>query len=767
MQNNLFLPISIPSRRRGVVGVVAMLFLVILVTLSVGMYSMATLNAQSAANLGDVEKARSLAESGLRWTAWRFTLPSNRPRTTRGNIDEPYALGTLWPQIRDAIYDDLRTLPAGVAQSVTATPGGVYANGLKLDGSGGTVDLSIESRGDYATTAGDEHYRHLITVRAESRFGTGGGREVMRSATMEFAVDKRIDFAVVSKTRIQLGRNVLVEGPVGMGQKNKFSPYLILSDFRHLDDDLADRVDDWEAWLDAHHDGYDNRVALHSPIGASAVDDGFADYDGDAFIDDFDLFLAHFDDDGDGVVDPAAGEFRDNATGGPLDPDLFHALDHLGGPLYDGDVTRAGYDDGVIGRDDNYAKIRGQVTLRDEADDWEGWLDGRRMGGVRDQMRGPIVTDGDAPVQFGAAASDLIDLDPANFEGASDNFRNRSGTAAGTPGRAQRVALEDGKEIWVKRRGDDAGQTFLADRGSAAATGGSYGDWDVMTETSTVENAVLSLDDASYTLAGGQSGGALQARRSEERTPFGSTSYQATYDRPVFRNMTLRNVQIPKGMNALFENCTFEGVTYVDMERDIDHNGRTRHDSGSGGAWSRTMYSGRFDKGEVITPANNQGAALGNNIRFHNCTFEGPLAAGYATAYTHFSNSWEFTGETLFDNKADATATIVAPNTNIEMGSFRAPTEAPSTLVGVVVAGNIDIRGRSTVDGSVIVVGDGAGNTTLGYFGPSDSDTTPSALPEGGFGRLNIRHNPLRALPDGIDLPVIIEPKPHTYTEGP
>ncbi len=740
---------------------VAMLFLVILVTLSVGMYSMATLNAQAAANLGDVERARSLAESTLRWTAWRFTLPSNRPRTERGNIDEDYAHDELWPQIRDAIYDDLRTLPAGVAATVTKTDEQVRAVGLDFGGEG-TAEVLIERLPTYSVDVADADYRELVRVTATGRLG-GGERRVLRTASMSFAVDKRIDFAVVSKTRIQLGRNVVVEGPVGMGQKGKYSPYLILSDFKHLDPSLRMEVEAWEGWLAANHDGYDNRIPLHSPLGAAAVDDGWQDYDGDAFLDDFDLFLAFYDDNGDGVVEPAAGEFR-HSDGGPLDPDLFYALDRLSPPLFDGDPPRLGYDDGMLGREDNYAKVRGQVTLRDEADDWEDWLDDRNKGPIRQQMQGPIVAGaGDSPVNFGAPPSDLIELNPGNFEGATNHFKGRTGTAAGSSTRQSRVVMHEGSEVWVKTRGSDQGDIYLAAPGSADATGGSYGDWDVKRTVSLVENDVLSLADAEYVLKDGN----LDQPRSRERTPFGSTSYQATYDRPVYRNMTLRNVQIPKGLNPLFENCTFEGVTFVDVERDITRSGSTKYDSGSGKKWSEKMYSGKFRKQDVITPANNQGAAKGNNVRFHNCTFNGPVTAAYSTAYTHFANSWEFTGATLFDNQADATATIVAPNTNIEMGSFRAPTEAPSTLTGVVVAGNIDIRGRSTVDGSVIVVGDGAGNTTLGYFGASDSDTNPSELPEGGYGRLNIRYNPLRALPDGIDLPVVIEPRPQTYVEGP
>ena len=61
-----------------------------------------------------------------------------------------------------------------------------------------------------------------------------------------------------------------------------------------------------------------------------------------------------------------------------------------------------------------------------------------------------------------------------------------------------------------------------------------------------------------------------------EKVPFGSTSYQATYDRPVFQNMHFKNVRIPKGMNALFDNCTFEGVTFVEMTTNITNLQRLR-----------------------------------------------------------------------------------------------------------------------------------------------------------------------------------------------
>jgi len=72
-------------KRRGATAVLAMLFLVIFVTLSLAMLSMATGNTQSASNLSDVARAQDAAESGLRWMEYRFQK-MDRPKRTEGNI---------------------------------------------------------------------------------------------------------------------------------------------------------------------------------------------------------------------------------------------------------------------------------------------------------------------------------------------------------------------------------------------------------------------------------------------------------------------------------------------------------------------------------------------------------------------------------------------------------------------------------------------------------------------------------------------------------
>ncbi len=690
--------------RRGAAAVLAMLFLTIFATLTVGMMSMSTLNMQGAANLSAVDRARAAAESGLRWQAYRFQRMS-LPSDSRGTISHAVA-EELWPGIKSSIRSDYLAL-SNPLERVAPTDSGLRVVcppiALSTDRTE-TFQISIERDAD------DARYIHVTST------GTFGS--AVRRATMTFKVDKKVRYAVVGKVPIQLGRNTVVEGPVAMATPNKYPPILMLSDFMHLDSTLASRITQFNSFLqgevtingatlNAFRD-YDNRISVNNQSEyAAATQAGYSDYNGDAYIDELDLFMQHYDTDGDHRVHRS--EFT-KPDGTLVDHELFNAINTIGAPMYEGDVIREGYNDDYIDVLDGYAKLRGTITM---ATSESGWTNNLASQGktINDMIQGTVAVDDptDVPVKFGADSGDIIDLTPANFEDCVDGFRARSGTAAGSPTKTASV----------------------------------------------IANATLTAGDAN--------GGTV-----DERTPYGSTSYQATYRRPVFRNMTFRNVTIPKGLNALFENCTFEGVTFVDGERNITKsNGSVTYSSSDGMSWAQRPMSGQpsFNKNTPLTSQSTQGSSKGNNIRFNNCNFNGPIAGAYATAYTHFANSWEFTGATRFDNQVDQTATVVAPQTNIEMGSFTNPGEAPSTLVGVVVAGNIDIRGTSTVDGSIIVTGDGAGNTTLAYFGASDSDTNPSALPEGGFGRLNIRYNPYRALPDGINIAIDILPEPDTYRE--
>jgi len=83
--------------RRGVTALIAMLFLMLITTLTLAMFHVAAGNVQTSANFSDLTKAQAAAESGLRWTAFRFaTMP--RPREMSGTIT-PALAADIWSRV--------------------------------------------------------------------------------------------------------------------------------------------------------------------------------------------------------------------------------------------------------------------------------------------------------------------------------------------------------------------------------------------------------------------------------------------------------------------------------------------------------------------------------------------------------------------------------------------------------------------------------------------------------------------------------------------
>ncbi len=543
--------------------------------------------------------------------------------------------------------------------------------------------------------------------------------KVVKGISLDVTIEKRLRYAIYSNVAIQIGKNAVVEGDIvsTLTGFSKGPPVWMLSDFRRLanQSQLDTDLSNFRNYIKNKDAAYANRLDVRPTTANNAAQaQGFYDRNADGYIDDWDLFLNRIDSNSDKRV--TSGEFTNPLTGNSYDAELFAMIDALSPPYESGGTVRSGCQDGQLDARDAYAKVKGSVKVGVTQSSWDTWAKdtsssgGGKYGvGFREQFQGPVMSPDPTvpPVQFAIDNTDVPIILPSNFDTTS--YAGKSGSAAGT-------------------------------------------------QSGTVASGYLK--NASITSA------MANASSATESTPYGSTSIQATYSRPVFQNVTFENCKIPKGLNALFKNCTFKGVTFVDMETNITNSsGSTTTDPNDGMTWSKKMVSGQgsFSSTTALTATNSQGFKNGNNLRFDNCVFNGPIAAANPTAYTHFTNSWEFTGSTYFDNQVDPTATILAPNTNIEMGSFSDPNSAPSTLIGVVVAGNIDIRGRSVVDGSIIVCGNGAGNTTLAYFGSSDSASDPNAMPEGGFGRLYLRYNPSRSMPNGISIPITLSPNQTSF----
>ncbi|MBC7771887.1 MAG: hypothetical protein H7210_05290, partial [Pyrinomonadaceae bacterium] len=256
--------------------------------------------------------------------------------------------------------------------------------------------------------------------------------------------------------------------------------------------------------------------------------------------------------------------------------------------------------------------------------------------------------------------------------------------------------------------------------------------------------------------------------------------------------------------------------------------------------------------GVIRTGAARNTKLYSNNIRFHDCLFVGTIISDNPTAYTHVRNKMQFTGSTKFttehptrpedpdlnprsEDMAEIEKTsMMLPNYSVDIGQFNSPTDAyvapngqPSPapqdvhLKGTIVAGVLDVRGNSVIDGTLMLtfmpvagqgplqqngqaVGNPAGfNCTLGYFGPTDGDgesldpttlpivngvrivgwdvdadgiadvahdqTQPAgsaAVPFYGYGRIELKWNPNLPMPDGIMLPVSINRLATTYREG-
>jgi hypothetical protein len=209
-----------------------------------------------------------------------------------------------------------------------------------------------------------------------------------------------------------------------------------------------------------------------------------------------------------------------------------------------------------------------------------------------------------------------------------------------------------------------------------------------------------------------------------------SSSGSLKLTRYVCQNKTLTNARVVAKKNALFENCTFNGILYVD-----------------GG-----------------TSTNS------NNIRFDNCTFNGPIVT---TPSTDTSSGWwqrnqlYFTGAATFQNQTTVPATILAPNFSLDIGNDNPTMRDDNVLTGAIVGGIVDIRGTAQVYGTIISMFDTSGYSS-GYvsnIGATTADGGSETTEPGDVGVINITPDPDKLLPSGIMSPIVIKPSQDTYSE--
>lgn len=935
--------------RRGVAAVLAMMFIIIFGSLSAAMAIASKGNITTAATHLHVNRAQSAAETGLAVgksrlaeAAARFVVSKSdvnsdfgqalwsgslsslgtyqvlAPKTGRQDLSPPANMVNAVAQAHTLDQDIVTSL--GISQptignamagasSDYAGANWLYTPAVALEPRAtGQADPPLAYQVTYAPLANGTDIRVIATGYD---FGyTRDGQPVSRTIMQDFRMSKTVKHAIVSSSRVMVGQNVLINGDIGSRYTavnfSKGDPLVVKSDFYGLDPILDRKLDAFYTALRTYDVDGDNRLRIGHPVEGAGIPSGQTDFDGDGrpdnafddvtgdgFVDEFDIFIKHFDRNGDLKVTlstaltdgtPAQGmppEFV-NSAGNSINDDLALLIDSsspdrnrngtygyidannngrwdAGELMLDVDTADGryadqvlGYRDGFIDKKDQYAKIRGGLKLKVTSDAWTA-----AQGAIQPKLEGAIVPPSGTPTQsYGLSDTDLPDVSSGIF----DSSRNSLQAAAdGGPFDSQ-VAAQLGVS------------TAALATYSAAQPSDQNAPWFRRVDPNADATSLPANASTAYW----------------EKMPFNSPSYSDVYFRPVYYNMKFKDVQIPMGNNGLFINCTFAGVTYVrtdtaNTQALWGEYGRLTLTSGVpaliaprfiyGGTnyptmlpntaippqqnilmavtpldkadldstqTSRPGYSSLPDplviNGKRITDTKTRS----NNIRFHDCLFVGSIVSDAPTTYYQTRNKLQFTGATRFalvnptepnnpavnPEPADVAqikkSSMMLPGYSVDLGTFNSPANQNIQLQGAVIAGDLDARGNVSLDGSLLLtfnptygqapladvagapVGNPAGfNATLGYFGAADGDSEsidPStlavvngqriagwdtdgdgladvpgnqaqppgstAIPFNGYGRISITFKPDIALPDGILLPMSMNPIASTYREG-
>ena len=201
--------------------------------------------------------------------------------------------------------------------------------------------------------------------------------------------------------------------------------------------------------------------------------------------------------------------------------------------------------------------------------------------------------------------------------------------------------------------------------------------------------------------------------------------------RHVYENQTFTNAELPSNRNALFRNCTFEEVLYIDCSP------------------STSSYY--------------------NNVRFENCTFNGVIVTNVPQSFKWMNNCLYFTGEATFNNTSSIKeATILAPHFNVNLGNTNPEQNENNVLTGAIIGGIVDVRGNAQIYGTIVSMCDTT-QWTSGYvtnIGATLDDGGSETTEVGDIGVINITPDKKQMLPSGIKTPIVLKPMQDTYTEG-
>lgn len=797
-----------------------MMMAILVASLAAAMATVTQGNLRTAATHVHVMRAMSAAETGLQVAEYRLQASAARFAVERSDLTDGFA-SRLWRGTVSGADGDVILRPAAEGQSEPSSPNGIaealgylHASDVGIVEVNGIREVTLESAPvgasvevfasegwvvtpavalrpivndgvtpsafqiTYAPLADGETIRAIVTGFDFDPMRPG--EPLTRMISKDFRIVKRVQHAVVSNSRVLIGKNVSIEGDMGTAYDTvdvpTGDPVVIRSDFRGIDPSLDQKLDRLYAQLDEYDIDGDNRVRVGHSIEAGALvddsgdsldlvdfdgdgdpDSAFADVTGDGYVDEFDVFINHYDLNGDGRITLggwlAAGtpaelespEFE-SSDGGVLDADLAYLIDSsnadrnqngisgwiesTGDGIWNPGSENAldyddahgtwadqvlGWRDGYIDRRDQYAKIDGRLVFRVSAEAWAA-----AQGDIFDNIQGAVSPEsGQSPLVFEADEDLLPDIDSASF----------------TETQSALYAAADGDDFW----------------------------------TQVADNLAIGIDDVATYEETQPSGEAIRFLRLDpdtnndglpenyteayfEKMPFNSPRPVDWYYRPVFENMVFHDVVIPRGLNALFIDCTFAGVTRIESiaenthpnwslygglqmddpypvppDSPLDKSDFLRYTTGNQ-ADGPENYD-EFPEPPVIDGAVRTGAErdtkrYSNNLRFHNCLVVGSLVGDVPQQFTHVRNKIQFTGTTQFvgehpefpddpeynpepsDLVEIAKSSLMLPNYSVDVGTFNSPSGQNVQLEGAIIAGVLDVRGNASIDGALLLTFD-------------------------------------------------------------
>ncbi len=815
------------ARERGVASILAMMFLILFGSLAAAMAIASKGNIRTASTHVHVVRALGAAETGLAIASSRLQEAAQRFIISKSDITAGLATdlwngntgtaGTVTVQNPLSSYPE-STTPAGLADAlahrhaadqnvITGTGVSQPTLGNAISGADLTqyaktgwlytpvVGVDPTPTGEKTPTLGfSVTYAPLADGRTVRAIVTGfdfaytrSGQPLSRTIMQDFELSKRVKQAIVSPCRVMIGKNVMISGDLGCRftqvTKPNGEPLLMRSDFLGIDSILDQKIKDFLQGVAQYDTDGDNRLRVNHPIESLGIPANSKDYEGsgkpsnaftdvldDGYIDDFSIFIKHFDKNGDGrvalsktltdgtsaqneaaefaldddlalLIDSANPDRNQNGVYGYNDTNLNGKWDK-GETIVDEDDVTLGWRDGYIDKKDQYAKVAGRLMYKVDQSSWTS-----ARGAVANDVRGTITPgSGKAAQTFGASDSVIPDVTTSMFSGAQ----------------ATLAALADGSAFATQ---------VATNLGISAGSLATYSESKPRTSTQPRYER-LDPDNNNdgrpdnYTTA------------YWEKMPFNSPNYTDVYYRPVYQNMIFKSPVIPAGTNALFVNCTFIGVTLVKTTIDNTHPlwssyglMKVQADGYPGWSPSRAAYAGTkyptmlpstavppnqailiaatpLDKADIpsdqvaLTTGYSALAdplviggnrvvdtkAYSNNVRFHDCMIVGSVVSDNPTVFTNIRNKVQFTGKTKFTTKnpdhpddanynpTDAAmqeilkSSMMLPNYSVDVGNFNAPPDQDIHLQGAVIAGLMDLKGNVTVDGALLMTF----NPTLG-----------------------------------------------------